>query len=339
MLGLLRRGWSLPLLESARLNAAACTVAFRGAGFRSGILRRLAERPATPEQLAAAQGLDPSAADGLRAWLDLGVTFGELAERDGRYGIGGRGLRRLLRPGNDPVVAYYEEMAFLYQRLITETPDRLRTGELFTLDDLDPTIVARTSRISEPWIAAALDLAVPTGGPVRLLEVGCGSGAHIRAAAERNPDLTAVGVELQESAAAAARRNIADWGLADRVRIEVGDIRDLTGHGEYDLVTLHQNIYYFPAAEQPALLAHLRTFLAPGGTLLVTSAVRGAGQATAGLDLWGAMTVGTERMPLPDALPPLMRDAGFVDAASVPLGRDGMYRAFVATNPGTAAPR
>ena len=47
IVGLFRRGWSLPLLESARLNAAVCRVAFRGAGLRSGILRALAEHSAT----------------------------------------------------------------------------------------------------------------------------------------------------------------------------------------------------------------------------------------------------------------------------------------------------
>ena len=334
IVGLFRRGWSLPLLESARLNAAVCRVAFRGAGLRSGILRALAEHSATPEQLVDRLDLDPAMIDGLRAWLDLGVTFGELEERDGRYGPARRSLRRLLRPGNDPVAAYYEELTFLYLPLIAGAPERMRAGERLPLDALDPELVARTSRISEPWIATALDLVVPTDGPVRLLEVGCGSGAHIRTAAELNPALTGVGVELQESAAAAARGNVETWGLADRVQIETGDILDRTGRGEHDLVTLHQNIYYFPADRQEALLAHLRTFLTPGGTLLVTSAVRGGGQAVAGLDLWGAMSMGTERLPRPDGLPETLRAAGYSDARAVPLGRDGMYRAFVGTNGG-----
>lgn len=331
MLALLRRGWSLPLLEAARHSKAASTVAFRGAGLRSGVLPLLGRRPATPEQIADAVGIpgDARSLDGLRAWLDLGVSVGELEERQGRYGIASRGLRRLLRPGNDPVAAYYEEMAFLYQRLIIETPDRLREGRPFTLDDLDPTMVARTSRIGEPWIAAALDLAVPTDRPVRLLEVGCGSGAHIRTAAELNPRLTALGVEIQESAAQVARANVAAWGLADRVEITHGDIRDLAGRADFDLMTLHQNIYYFPEADQPALLAHLRTFLVPGGTLLVTTSVRGGGPSMAGLDLWGAVTEGAERLPRRDALTATLRAAGFAEAEAVPLGRDGMYVAFV----------
>ncbi len=42
---------------------------------------------------------------------------------------------------------------------------------------------------------------LPLDRPIRLLEVGCGSGAHIRTAAHLNPRLTAVGLELQEPAA------------------------------------------------------------------------------------------------------------------------------------------
>lgn len=62
-------------------------------------------------------------------------------------------------------------------------------------------------------------------------------------------------------------------------------------------LTMHQNIYYFREQEQTALFEHLSGFLAPGGTLLVTTAVRTGQLSSATLDLWGAMSEGTSRLP------------------------------------------
>ena len=175
---------------------------------------------------------------------------------------------------------------------------------------------------------------IPSRGPFRLLEIGCGSGAYIRWASQRNPELTAVGVELQEAAAALAGENIASWGLTGRVTVEVGDIRRRTPAADFDLATLHQNIYYFPAADRPALLRHVRGFLKPGGRLLLTTECRGDSTAAAVLDLWGAMTAGCGRLPAPDELVAQLEAAGFAGVAAHSLIPGESFYAFAGTHPG-----
>jgi SAM-dependent methyltransferase len=240
-------------------------------------------------------------------------------------------VRDLLAQENDPIAAFYEELAFLHHRLITETPERVVAGARFPLSETDAHLVARTSRLSEPFLAEAIGDVVPPHGAVRLLEVGCGSGAHIRTATSLNPDLTAVGLELQDAAAAVARENVAAWDLGDRVSIRTGDVRDLEGEADFDLLTLHQNIYYFPEEDRTPLLAHLSGFLRPGGRILVTTICRGGGVATAGLDLWGAMTEGAGRLPVPEELAAQLAAAGYREVRSLKITPDGMYWAFVGT--------
>lgn len=306
-------------------------VAYLGAGLRSGIFARLAAAPMDVATLGTTLGVPTSVHDGLAAWLDMGVDLRLLARRHGRYGVRSREVRDLLRPANDPLAAFYEELAFLHHRLITETPDRLLSESRFSHADTDPELVARTSRLSEAFLAEAIRAVVPAHGPVRLFEVGCGSAAHIRTAASLNPDLTAVGLELQDAAAAGARANVLTWGLGDRVTIRTGDVRDHPAQPEFDVVTLHQNIYYFPVESRTPLLAHLAGFLRPGGQLLVTSICRGGGVATAGLDLWGAMTEGTGRLPEPRTFAAQLTAAGYRDVRSIRITPDGMYWAFVGT--------
>lgn len=332
MAGLVRSGSLLRFLGIRARTGDLYRVACLGAGLRSGILARLAARPLDVAALGTALGVPSSVHDGLAAWLDMGVDLRLLSRRRGRYGVRSREVRALLRPENDPLAAFYEELAFLHHRLITETPDRLLHATRFALADTDPELVARTSRLSEVFLAEAIRDVVPARGPVRLFEVGCGSAAHIRTAASLNPELTAVGLELQDAAAATARKNVREWGLGDRVTIRTGDVRDHPAQPDFDVVTLHQNIYYFPLESRTPLLAHLAGFLRPGGRLLVTSVCRGGGVATAGLDLWGAMTEGTGRLPEPHEFAAQLAAAGYRDVRSIRITPDGMYWAFVGTH-------
>lgn len=328
-------GWLTPLADFGRTVPNYYRIAFLGTALRSGVLASL---PATPAELTQKLGYDTTMLEGLEAWLDLGVTIGELRRDGSRYSVRSRRAKALLKEANDPIAAFHEEYADLHHRLITETPTRLKTGELLQIADADPAIIARSSRTGEPWITDAVEAVVPETGPFRLIEMGCGSGIHIKTAAERNPKLTALGVELQEPAAEQARDNIAAWGLADRVTVESGDIRDVEGRADADLITSHQNIYYFVESDQVALLAHLLTFLKPGGRLLLTTVVRGSDLATAGLDLWGAMTQGASRLPHTDELVTRLEQAGFVDV-QVKKWADGMFRAFNASRPATSRQR
>src|SRR5262249_55665459 len=150
-----------------------------------------------------------------------------------------------------------------HHSFLTEGLRRLRCGARFTLADLDGELVARAARALEPLVQEALDAEIPARGPFALLDVGCGAGDYLRHAAARNPALTGVGLELHPGLAEAARRNVAAWGLAERVRVGMGDIRDLQLGELYDLVTLHNNVYYFPVGARVALLRHLRGSLKP----------------------------------------------------------------------------
>lgn len=325
--------WSL-----SRLGRGFYRIGYLGGGLRWGLLRRIAERPATVDELADDLGEGMPVADGMRSalasWLDLGVALGELRVADGRYQVCSRLALALLRPDRDDLAAIVEEYATVYGDMLSSVPRRLATGERYTMADLDARLITRSSRISAPFIEEAINAVVPAAGPMRLLEVGCGSGAFIASAHRRNPDLTAIGLELQAEAAEAARENLAAWGLAGfagaPVVVELGDVRERASEPAFDLVTLHQNVYYFPESERVALFAHLREFLVPGGLLLVTSATRPGGPEVSGLDLWCATADGFDRLPDAEQTCEQLRMAGFGQVRSDRLGPAGALTAFVA---------
>jgi tRNA1Val (adenine37-N6)-methyltransferase len=99
-----------------------------------------------------------------------------------------------------------------------------RRGHRFSIDDL-----------ATAWEAARAAPAAET-----VLDLGCGVGSVLLMVAWRRPEAQCFGIEAQETSIELARRNVRDNGLADRVRLFHGDLRELTRdwpHGRCALVT------------------------------------------------------------------------------------------------------
>jgi len=112
------------------------------------------------------------------------------------------------------------------------------------------------------------------------------------------------------------RKNIADWRLGGRVRVENADIRRYRAENGVDLVTFYNLIYYFPLAERVHVLRMLAGNLRPGGRLLVTTLCRMNTPSIESMNLWSTMTEGCGPLPGKDEIIGMLRDAGFVDVKS-----------------------
>lgn len=324
-------GYLRPLTRLRRLAFPLYRLSFLAGASASGVLRLLAaEGPIPFSRLAARLAPDPATRGALEAWLGFGVRLGELAVGKQGYVLEGRLARSLADPRLDPVAALMEEVATLHATILLRTPERLARGSMFTLADQDGSLIARSSRVLESLIGEAVDDFVPATGPVRLLEIGCGSAIYIRRATARNAALTAVGLELQPQVAAAARENLARWGLAGRAAVEVGDVRKAVLGGDFDLATLHNNIYYFPVSEREGVLRRVRSLLRPGGGLLLTTGCQGGSLAMEALNVWAAATAGCGRLPTPEEMVEQIRAAGFASATGRRLVPGESYYAFTA---------
>jgi SAM-dependent methyltransferase len=327
LMRLLRQGQLFGLMRAGMLFRPFYTVVYLAALKQNGILALLSERPMGFEQIAAAYGQDAKTREALTAWLQMGVRLRLLSLGSSGYALKGA-ARTLAESRNDAALALVEEAADLHYRLIAGTLPKLQAGTFWALSDQDGDLTARSSRVLEAFQVEAIEKIFPQAGAVRLLEVGCGSGVYIRHAAQRNPLLSAVGLELQGDVAETAAANIRSWGLAGRVRIEVGDVRDWQAEETFDVVTLYNNIYYFPVGERVALLGGLRRFLGAGGMLVVTTSCQGGSVGVEALNLWGAATGTGGRLPEVAEMVGQLRDAGYVGVEAIRFTPGDRFYAF-----------
>lgn len=94
-------------------------------------------------------------------------------------------------------------------------------------------------------------------GPVRVLDVGTGSGALAIALAHERPEWTVTAIDVSPAALAVAAENAGSNGVAERITFIEGDLAALPD-GPFDLIVA--NPPYIPAADLAGLMPDVRDF-------------------------------------------------------------------------------
>lgn len=103
--------------------------------------------------------------------------------------------------------------------------------------------------------------------PSRFVDIGCGEGRHVIAAAQ-HPDVeTATGIELDEAVALSARQRADDAGV--NVTIHAGDARSAPDVGVADMVFACYMLFYLDQDGQRELLGAAIDRLADDGRLVI----------------------------------------------------------------------
>ncbi|HEX5402509.1 MAG TPA: methyltransferase domain-containing protein [Pseudonocardiaceae bacterium] len=299
---------TLGILTDAR---SMTRIRFLRAADRIGLIVQL-QAPITAEGVAGA--LNVTDVGLLRELLDVGVAMGELRLRGGRYSLRGSRIRALASDSGEALRGFTGEVAEYHSDVYRDLPALLRGKERgYYLDDYDE-LVARSSLLLEPFVARFVRSVVKARPTHSVLEIGCGTGIYVRHLAEACPQLRVVGIDMSERVTALATANFDAWGLADRCTALHADIRQAdTANlgGRYDVITLHNNVYYFSSAERGDLFADLRRRLTRGGRLVLTSYFAGKTLAAAQFDLVLRSTAGCSPLPERTELRDALHNAGY----------------------------
>jgi ubiquinone/menaquinone biosynthesis C-methylase UbiE len=128
------------------------------------------------------------------------------------------------------------------------------------------------AEVNARFVADFLDAHGPCrGGPI--LDVGTGPARIPIALCRADPSARVLGIDLAEAMIVLARRNVAEAGLADRVRCERVDAKGLPYEsGGFEAVVSNTIVHHIP--DPRPVLAEMARLVAPGGTLFVRDLVR-----------------------------------------------------------------
>jgi len=111
-------------------------------------------------------------------------------------------------------------------------------------------------------------LPIPTDKPVRMLDVGTGSGLIALHITAHHPNVTLTALDFNAKQLAAARDMAAKLRVGSRTSFVAADADRLPVRGEFDIILCTEVLEHLP--EAPAVVERLAKLLAPGGRLLVT---------------------------------------------------------------------
>ena len=172
---------------------------------------------------------------------------------------------------------------------------------------------------SQHFVADEVLASVPFRDVKRLLDVGGGHGAFLRAIGTAHPHLHLGLFDLPQVVATGGPSLAASLGEA-RISAHPGNFFNDSIPQGYDLVSLIRILHDHDDAPAQALLANIRRSLAPGARLLIAepmARIPGAepmGEAFFGLYLWA---MGSGRPRSPAEIIAMLRAAGFAQARSV----------------------
>ncbi|MCJ2081592.1 acetylserotonin O-methyltransferase [Methylobacterium sp. J-090] len=310
---------------------------------RLDLFRLLADGPLAPDALAARVGLAPDRAERL---LKAATALDLLARLpDGRFALADLGAALI---GNPSVAAMIEHHALLYADLAD--PVALLRGEAGPTnlsgywayaeaargDPASAAPVAAYGELmgaSQALIAGDILDAYPLRDHHRILDVGGGEGAFLKAAARHAPGLDLMLFDLPAVAARAATR-FAEADLSARARTFGGAFPDDPLPGGADVVTLVRVVHDHDDAKVRALLRAAHAALPAGGTLLIAEPMAGTPGAEAMADAYFGfylLAMGTGRCRTAAELTDLLTEAGFGAIREIPTRRPLLTRLLVST--------
>jgi len=319
---------------------------------RSGLLELLQPGPRNLADLARALDLGEAGADRL---LKAAVAL-KLAEPCGRnrYGLGSEGAALLGAPG---VAAMIEHHAHLYADLADPLALLRREGGgggmlagywPYAASDHAPagapvaqstastepeTATARYSRLmslSQDMVAAQVTGAWPLAAHRRLMDVGGGDGAFLRAAARSAPRLELALFDLPGVATIAADRFAAE---SLPVAVSGGSFLEDDLPTGADLVTLVRILHDHDDEPVRRLLRAVRKAIAPGGTILIAEPMAGPGPAERVGDAYFGMyllAMGSGRPRTPAEIMVMLQEAGFARPRRVPTAMPMIAQVVIA---------
>ena len=234
------------------------------------------EGGATPANLAVGLGLHPPYVD---VWCRTGYHYGLLEAGDTDCFRLSEMMDKLLVDGNDPrnLAPYVVTTARYGSDDLRSYPEHFRTGGTHRFQEHGDefsrhvgaatagfhTVVARRMLAGIPGLKETLEAGA------MVLDVGCGVGGLMIKIAQTWPNCRCHGVDIDPYGIEAAKTNIAESDVSDRVTVAAVDGTMIGREGEFDLATMFEVLHEIEDGIRAEVVKDVARSLKPGGKLFI----------------------------------------------------------------------
>jgi len=240
------------------------------AGMQLDLFTPLSEGELTAEALAERLEVDPVR---LQPLLYALVMAGFLRAENGRFANTPEADAYLVRGRPGTLIDRHLLLGQIWSAAL-QTAATIRSGVAQALHDVEhmtsDELMMSLRGLHPRAIAGGHEFAAEAGwaGPLRVADVGGGSGGFSIGLADALPELTAVVVELPQ-VVPVTEGFLAEAGPPERVSVVAGDVVREPLSGEYDIALLQNFIQILSPEQAQAALRHVYAGLRPGGRLCI----------------------------------------------------------------------
>jgi 2-polyprenyl-3-methyl-5-hydroxy-6-metoxy-1,4-benzoquinol methylase len=251
-------------------------------GHRLGFYRALADAPATCADLAARTGCHERYT---REWLEqqaatdiLTVENPQADTATRRYSLPIAYREVLTDKESLNYLAPLPQLAVGATSVVDRLLDAYRTGRGIAFSDYGLDVregqagmnrAAFLYALPDQWLPAIPDIhaRLRDHPAARIADIGCGAGWSSIGMARGYANVRVDAFDLDQASVELARRNVGEYGLSERVDIQLRDAGDPSLAGAYDLVTVFEALH--DMSDPLRALKTIKRLIAPGGSALI----------------------------------------------------------------------
>ena len=228
----------------------------------------LKNKELTSDQLARIAGYDSQM---IQAWCDAAVACRYLKKKEDKYSLE-RWTRSYLTQQSASNIGFLFEMKALNMMIhpfLSQLESRFK-GNHPEFEEEHVLAIPNTIKHYAPLIIPIVRQTIPKFNTnCHVLDVGTGIGAYLMHFAESNPNLTGVGIDIQDLTIKEAIKTAREKGLDERLKFITMDARKLSFDEKFDVVFVSNMIQALNRQDARSLIKNLHGILNKDGYLVI----------------------------------------------------------------------